>query len=225
MTKAITKRITHYPTSKRYKIRKWKQKHVITGFEEGQGKRKGRVGAMTTAVLKKGGLSTIKPIRVKKKGKIITTRTPKEVIRLAKNISKDLNPYAEKIELAGSIRRKVPPKDIDMVIISKDKKGIENELKKRGQILQKGDKKIESRIEGVKVDIFFAKPKEWGAKLLFATGSGGHNIGLRQVAKKKGMKLNQYGLWKGNRLLASKTEKDIYKALDRPRFKMPEERT
>lgn len=51
--------------------------------------------------------------------------------------------------------------------------------------------------------------------LLTYTGSYGNNIGLRVIAKKQGMLLNQYGLFKGGLYIAGKTETSIYKALGR----------
>ena len=60
--------------------------------------------------------------RVLKKGKIIYTRSGSEVIRLANNLVKSLKPYCKRIEIAGSIRRKVKkPVDIDLIVIPKNK--------------------------------------------------------------------------------------------------------
>lgn len=165
-------------------------------------------------------------ISIKKKGKTITTRKPKEVLKLGKQIKKRLKPLTNRIDLAGSIRRKTGNYiDIDVVAIPKDKERIKKSLRKMGKPIQEGNKKIGYNIKNVKTEVYFATPKDYGANLLFATGSGGHNIGLRKIAKEKGMKLNQYGLWKNNKLIASKSEKGIYKALGRPKFKQPEERT
>jgi DNA polymerase (family X) len=55
--------------------------------------------------------------------------------------------------------------------------------------------------------------KHFGASLLFATGSASHLEGLQTLAKSKGLKLDQRGLWTGRKQIASKTEADIYKQL------------
>ena len=57
-------------------------------------------------------------------------------------------------------------------------------------------------------------PEEsWGAALCYFTGSKSHNIELRKIAIRRGLKLNEYGLFKGARRVAGKTEEEIYKAL------------
>jgi DNA polymerase (family 10) len=60
--------------------------------------------------------------------------------------------------------------------------------------------------------------KEFGSALQYFTGSKEHNIALRKIAIEKGMKLNEYGLFKGKKLIASETEEEIYKALGLPYF-------
>ena len=56
------------------------------------------------------------------------------------------------------------------------------------------------------------------------TGPAGYNIGLRTVAKKKGLLLNQYGLFKNKKHIAGKTERSIYTALGK-KYKIPELRS
>ena len=72
----------------------------------------------------------------------------------------------------------------------------------------------------VQVDIRVVEPKSFGAALLYFTGSKDFNIKLRQIAIKKDMKVNEYGIFsvKGERekMLAGKTEEDCFKALGLP---------
>lgn len=179
--------------------------------------------------------------RIKKKGKVHVTKSTEEILKLARNLVNVLKPYCKRIKLAGSIRRKVwergkPVVDIDIVLIPNNRKAkmfIYKSLMDQASDMSPGPntfvlefdnvKKISARISGVQVDVFIAKSDYFGAMMLFATGSGGHNIGLRRIAIKKGLKLNQYGLWKGDKRIAH-TETGIYKALGRPRYKPPEER-
>ena len=146
------------------------------------------------------------------------------VLSLAKRIVKSLKPYYKKVQIAGSIRREEKnPGDIDIVLIPKDKEKLENLLKKKGRFLQGGEHESTWRIEGVKVELYYTTPEEWGAELLAYSSKKGSGIGLRMVAKKLGFKLNQHGLFKGKKRAAGKTEKDIYHALGRS-YKEPKNR-
>ncbi|MCL5018722.1 MAG: hypothetical protein M1416_03095 [Candidatus Pacearchaeota archaeon] len=161
---------------------------------------------------------------VLKKGRYVTTRKGDFVLKLSQKISNYLKPYSKKIEVVGSIRRKEKnPVDIDIVLIPKDRMKLEDFLRKKGRFIQGGEKKSRWRIEGVNVELYYTVPEEWGAALLAYSSEFGAGIGLRIVAKKKGFKLNQHGLFRGNKRIASKTETEIYHALGRP-YKKPEYR-
>jgi len=159
-----------------------------------------------------------------KKGKYITTRKGDVVIRLSKRIVKEIKPYCKKIMVVGSIRRKEKaPVDVDIVLIPKDKDRIEAILYKKGKKILGGDKKAYFKIDGVEVEIYYTVPEEWGAALLAYSSKFGAGIGLRVVAKRKGFKLSQHGLFKKGKRVAGRTEEEIYHALGRP-WKPPEER-
>ena len=159
-----------------------------------------------------------------KKGKIIITKNPEFVLFLADKIYKQLKPLSKRISFAGSIRRKSSkPVDVDIVLIPKDKEKIKEGLSKQGKVLFSGEKKFGVKIEGVKVEIYFATEDDWGAMLLYSTGPFGLSIGLRILARKQGMFLNQYGLYKNGNIIASKTEEEIYSAFGK-KYKKPEER-
>lgn len=95
---------------------------------------------------------------------------------------------------------------------------------KKGKFIQGGEKKSRWRIEGVNVELYYTTSDSWGATLLAYSSKFGAGIGLRVIARKKGFKLNQYGLFnrQGNKV-AGKTEHDIYHALGRS-WKEPENR-
>ena len=146
------------------------------------------------------------------------------VLSLSKRILELLKPYCKKIEIAGSIRRKEKaPKDIDVVLIPKDKQKILYILKTKGEFIQGGEKRVTFRIKGIKVELYFTTPESWGATLLAYSSKKGSAIGLRIFARLRGYKLNQYGLFKGDKLVAGRTEQEIYHALGRP-YKKPEKR-
>lgn len=148
-----------------------------------------------------------------------------EILRLANKLINRLSPYATRITIAGSIRRGIPPKDIDIVLIPKDKENIlQTIINMGGRIWGKGATQIYFKIQDIDVNIYYATPETYGAQLLTRTGSKGHNIGLRKIAQQKNLLLNQYGLWRGKTQIAGRTEKEIYTVLGRPRFKKPGER-
>src|SRR5436309_4950476 len=66
---------------------------------------------------------------------------------------------------------------------------------------------------GLQVDLRAVEPDAYGAALLYFTGSKAHNIDLRKIAQEKSYKLNEYGLFKGTRRAAGKTEEEIYAKL------------
>jgi DNA polymerase (family 10) len=162
--------------------------------------------------------------RILKKGKVHVTREGSFVLHLAKKIVGWIKPYSKRVEIAGSIRRKEKnPVDIDIVLIPKNREKIEEILEKHGKKVLGGEKKAYFKIDRVEVEIYYTVPEEWGAALLAYSGKFGSVIGLRVVARTKGLKLNQHGLFKGDKRIAGRTEEEIYHALGRP-WKKPEKR-
>jgi len=163
---------------------------------------------------------------VLKKGKVVTTRKGSFVKKLAKQIVNDLRPYCKRIQIVGSIRRKEKnPVDIDIVLIPKNKEKLEKKMSRKAKYIQGGEHESTWRIEGVKVELYYTILEEWGAALLAYSSKAGSGIGLRMVAKRKGLKLNNHGLFdiKTGKRIAGRTEKEIYRALGRP-YKPPAER-
>lgn len=160
-----------------------------------------------------------------KKGKTYKTRSPEEVVALARQMKASLKPYAERIEVVGSIRRKsVDPIDVDMVIVPKDKLKIAEVLEQKGKITASGPETVAADVKGVKVDIRFSSKEEWPTQVLTYTGPHGGNIGMRKVAQKKGWKLSQHGLYdKAGKRIPVHSEQDVYKKLDIS-YRHPEER-
>ena len=123
----------------------------------------------------------------------------------------------EKISVAGSTRRmKETVGDIDILATGKNLEIIEAfvSLPNVKEILWKGTKKATVIVEeGEQVDLRVAEPECYGAALQYFTGSRAHNIHLRTICVKNGLKLNEYGLFKGDERIAGKTEEEIYEAL------------
>lgn len=124
------------------------------------------------------------------------------------------------IELAGSIRRgKETIGDIDILIAcdpAHRRKVIEffTRVPDVKVVLAKGETKASILIKerNVQVDLRVINDQEWGAALLYFTGSKEHNIYLRTLAREKGLKISEYGVFDASsqKRLAGKNEKEIY---------------
>ena len=124
----------------------------------------------------------------------------------------------DQAEVAGSYRReKETVGDIDILTVTKSPKKVADaitKLKFVKKIIAHGEKKVSFDMKsGLRVDVRFVKKDQWGSALLYFTGSKEHNIAMRKVAMAKGWKLSEYGLFEGEKVLASKTEKEIYDKL------------
>ena len=73
---------------------------------------------------------------------------------------------------------------------------------------------------GPQVDLRVVSPQVWGAALIYFTGSKAHNIRIREMAVRKGLKLSEYGLFraKSGRLIVAETEEEVYEHLGLPWF-------
>jgi len=69
---------------------------------------------------------------------------------------------------------------------------------------------------GFQVDLRVVPGESYGAALHYFTGSKAHNISIRKIGLKKGLKINEYGVFKGDRKIAGKTERDVYKQVGLP---------
>jgi DNA polymerase (family 10) len=121
---------------------------------------------------------------------------------------------------AGSVRRRQETiGDIDILVTARQPQKVHEtfiKLPEITEVVRQGkDEGITSVIlaRGIKADVRILKENEFGAGLQYFTGDKNHNIKLRTLAIKKGYKLSEYGLFKGKKLIAAKTENDIYKAL------------
>lgn len=122
------------------------------------------------------------------------------------------------ISEAGSLRRrKETIGDADILIAASNSKKVVDYFLTNHNIVKiwgKGETKVSVRMsDGFDIDIRILPEKSFGAGLQYFTGSKEHNIALRKIAIEKGIKLNEYGLFRGNKMIAGKTEEEIYKAL------------
>lgn len=149
-------------------------------------------------------------------------RTPLvEALPLARSLVARISALDE-VETAvpcGSIRRFADTVgDIDIVVATTDP-GTVSEfvvgLPEAAELIGSGGTKTSFLTrEGMQVDVRTVEPAQLGSALLYFTGSKTHNIALRQRAIDRGWLLSEYGLFEEDRVIASATEEDIYKALE-----------
>ena len=142
---------------------------------------------------------------------------------LAENLLTELRriKLIERAEVAGSLRRrKESIGDLDVLIISKDSAEALRQAAKLPlvkQVLGIGDTKATVIIEGgIQVDIRAVAKESYGAALQYFTGSKQHNIHLRTLAQKRGLKFNEYGVFRGNKRVGGKDEAEVYAFMDMP---------
>ncbi len=141
---------------------------------------------------------------------------------VAESIKEKLKRLKEvkKVEIAGSLRRrKETIGDVDILVSGKNHGKVMDFFTKLGgidRVLAKGHTKSTIQMQdGLQIDLRVIDDTKFGSGLLYFTGSKQHNIVLRKIAIRKGMKLSEYGVFdkKTGKVLASKTEADCYKKL------------
>jgi DNA polymerase (family 10) len=123
------------------------------------------------------------------------------------------------VEVCGSIRRrKEIVRDIDILVGGGDFQSITSfftSLPEVEEIIVSGETKTSCRLKsGIEADLRIVNIEEFPYALMYFTGSKEHNVKLRGIAKKKGFKLNEYGLFDGEKLVTLNSEEEIYHMLD-----------
>ncbi len=127
-------------------------------------------------------------------------------------------PGVKKVELAGSYRRSFDTVgDLDIVVTAQtdsqvmDRFVSYDEVKK---VISKGSTRGSVLLRsGLQVDVRLVEQKSFGAALQYFTGSQAHNIALRRLGQRQGLKINEYGVFRGDRFVAGDTEKAVYRAV------------
>lgn len=142
-----------------------------------------------------------------------------EIIEYLKGLSEVFQ-----IQYAGSLRRfKETIGDID-ILVSLAEGGDSLKVmdffvkfKKVYHVISKGNTKSSIvLLSGIQVDLRVVDNDSFGAALHYFTGNKQHNIRIRDIAKKKGLKVNEYGVFKGEKQIAGKTEEEVFKAVGLP---------
>jgi DNA polymerase (family 10) len=184
-----------------------------------------RTGRLRTlpGIREKTEENILKGIEFLKRG---TERRPiGRVLPLALDIVEHIKKKAHvnEIAIAGSLRRwKDTIKDIDILVTSSRPEEVMKafvELPHVKDVLAKGQTKSSVIItEGIQVDLRVVEEDSFGAALQYFTGSKAHNIKLREMASKMGLKINEYGVFResDNKRLGGRTEEEVYKILGLP---------
>ena len=130
----------------------------------------------------------------------------------------------QRLDFAGSYRRgKETIGDLDLLIISRDVNSVMDHFSAFPliqEIIQRGDTKMSVRVtDSFQVDLRVVAEESWGAALQYFTGSKEHNVRIRGMAKAKGMKINEYGVFDAadeTKVLAGSEERDIYALVGMP---------
>jgi len=127
-------------------------------------------------------------------------------------------PGVEQVEIAGSFRRrKETVGDLDVLVCGGRSSDVMEAFVTQpdaAEVLGHGETKSSVRLRsGLQVDLRHVAVESFGAALLYFTGSKAHNIELRKIAIDQGLSLNEYGLMRGERTLAARTEVEVYAAL------------
>lgn len=140
-------------------------------------------------------------------------------------------PLVEKAEIAGSLRRrKETIKDIDLVVATRHSHLVIDRIKnfpETKEMLQVGERKIHflAQLDEVRlpVDVRFVTKEQFATALHHFTGSTDHNIRIRQIGKKLGYKVNEYGIedMSTGEILTFETETDFFRQLQLP-YMVPE---
>ncbi len=148
-----------------------------------------------------------------------------DIMPIAREIIGKLEKLDEikKIDVAGSVRRKKETiGDVDILAVSSEPEKVMDffsSLDEVARIQSKGTTKGSVRTrEGVGVDLRIVPEKSYGSALQYFTGSKEHNIATRKIAAGKGLKLNEYGVFRKDKQIAGRTEKEVYRAINLPLF-------
>ena len=139
------------------------------------------------------------------------------IIRELENKIKQIKDV-ERVEICGSVRRrKETIADIDILTISSNPNKVIDafiKLEEVKRILAKGNTKSTIILKNnIQVDLRVLPKESFGAAMQYFIGNKNHNVKLRKIAISKGYKLSEYGLFKGNKIIAADDEKEVYKAL------------
>ncbi|MCD6550074.1 DNA polymerase/3'-5' exonuclease PolX [bacterium] len=143
-----------------------------------------------------------------------------EILPIVKEIEEKLKELKEvkRVSVAGSVRRrKETIGDVDFLVTTDNPQKVMDFFVSLPGVIKvwgKGLTKSSIRMkEGFDVDLRVVPEECYGSALQYFTGSKEHNIATRKIAISKGLKLNEYGVFRNKKKIAGKTEEEVYEAL------------
>ena len=126
-----------------------------------------------------------------------------------------------RVIVAGSYRRmRETVGDLDIVVAGTAGRRIVDRFARYAEVEQTmahGATRASVRLRGgLQVDLRVVPQESFGAALVYFTGSKAHNIALRRLAQERGLKINEYGVYRGERQIAGATEESVYRAVGLP---------
>lgn len=127
----------------------------------------------------------------------------------------------ERADLAGSFRRcRETVGDLD--ILAAAKRGADVgagfvTYPAVRDVLAQGPTRASVRLRsGIQVDLRVLPPESYGSGLHYLTGSKAHNIAIRRLGQERGLKINEYGVWRGTRRIGGREEREVFEAVGLP---------
>lgn len=130
-------------------------------------------------------------------------------------------PGVREASVAGSCRRrKETCGDLDVLAVADDSTKAMDRLAQHPsveKVLARGETKQRVRLHGgLELDLRVVPEESYGAAMQYFTGSKEHNIVIRRRAQERGLKINEYGVYRGEKSIAGRTEEEVYAAVDLP---------
>ncbi|MFW6253585.1 MAG: DNA polymerase/3'-5' exonuclease PolX [Chitinivibrionales bacterium] len=148
-------------------------------------------------------------------------------INIAQQIAQPLVDYLKKsarvapVAVAGSYRRrKETVRDLDVLVACKQSREVIQRFVAYddvAEVVSMGETRVTVRLKSnLQVDLRVVDHKSYGAALHYFTGSQAHNIAIRKRGVKRGLKINEYGIYRGDRYIGGEKEEEIFAAVDLP---------
>jgi len=154
-------------------------------------------------------------------------KTGRVKLAVAQEIARSLLAQLKKVEGIGEVevagsyrRRKETVADLDILATCAKKARVIDSFTRYenvAKILSRG--KTRSSVElrsGIQVDLRVVPEESYGAALHYFTGSKAHNIAVRTLGVKKGLKINEYGVYKGAKRVAGRRESEVFRSVGLP---------
>ena len=128
---------------------------------------------------------------------------------------------ADRVEVTGSYRRcRETVGDLDILVVADADNNVISQFMNYdevAEVLAQGESRasvvLKSRLQ---VDLRVIEPAAFGAAMCYFTGSKSHNIAIRRLAQARGLKINEYGVYRGRRRVAGDSEESVYRAVGLP---------